>query len=386
MNELSWHDRGRLWLRLGIRLGLFALAAALLLRFGPALISLFAPFLLAAVVAWMLNPAVKWLVKKLNWPRKTLSLLLILLAFAALFGLFWALVSGLAGEIISLAGDWEAMITSLQGVMDTLNSTFSRVMKLLPEQARQTVDDLVSHFFTWLETFIPRLLSISLDLITDAVKGLPSFAVASIVFVMASYFLTSDWPRLRSVLTDKLPEGPQVFLVQVRRAVSAGFGGYIKAQVILSVGVFFILLGGFLLIRQSYGLLLALALAVLDFIPIIGAGTVMVPWAVVDLITGEFRHALGLMVVWGIVALYRRAAEPRVLGNQTGLSPILSLVSVYVGMKVAGVWGMILGPVLCLVVLNILNAGVLDGTLSDLRLAASDLCAILKSGNSSGQN
>ena len=125
-------------------------------------------------------------------------------------------------------------------------------------------------------------------------------------------------------------------------------------------------------------ILLAVALGILDFIPIVGSGTVMVPWAVADLFLGQYRHAVELMVIWGIIALFRRGAEPKVVGDQTGLSPILSLISIYVGMKIAGVVGMILGPVLCMVVINIGRLGVLDGVLSDLRLAAGDLAAILK--------
>ena len=168
------------------------------------------------------------------------------------------------------------------------------------------------------------------------------------------------------------------FFGRVKRAAVAAFGGYVKAQLILSVAIFFILLAGFVVIRQPYSVLLAFLLAVLDFIPIVGSGTVMVPWAVADLFLGEYRHAVELMVIWGIIALFRRGAEPKVVGDQTGLSPILSLISIYVGMKIAGVAGMILGPVLCMVIINIGRLGVLDGTLSDLRLAAGDLAAILK--------
>ena len=112
--------------------------------------------------------------------------------------------------------------------------------------------------------------------------------------------------------------------------------------------------------------LLALGLAILDFIPIIGSGTVMVPWAVVALFTRDFSTAVYLMVIWGVVAMFRRVAEPRFVGDQTGLSPILSLISMYVGMKLAGVLGMILGPILCLVALNICRTGLFDGLAADL--------------------
>ena len=138
------------------------------------------------------------------------------------------------------------------------------------------------------------------------------------------------------------------------------------------MGVFFILLGGFLLVGQNYALLLALGLAILDFIPIIGSGTVMVPWAVVALFTRDFSTAVYLMVIWGVVAMFRRVAEPRFVGDQTGLSPILSLVGIYVGMKVAGVAGMILGPILILV-----GLGIFQGFWMDVTAAARDITAIL---------
>jgi len=378
VKELSWHERGRLWLRLGIRLALTLLVLLFLARFGPWLLSVFAPFLLAAVVAWMLNPAVRWLNKRLGWPRQVLSLLLILLAFAVLFGLLWALAAGIGGEIVSLAGNWESVATSLQGVMERLEEIFSRGMALLPVSVRDAAGGLFDKLLQWLETVVPQMLSFAVDKLTNLAASLPSFAVSAIVFVMAAYFLSADWPSLRARAAKSLPEGPRVFVSQVKRAASAGFGGYVRSEVILSIGVFLILLAGFFFIRQEYALLLALLLAVLDFIPILGSGTVLVPWAFLDLFLGRFRHAVELMVIWGIVALFRRVGEPKVLGNQTGLSPILSLVSVYVGMKLAGVPGMVLGPVLCLVLLNVYRSGVLDNTLSDLRLACRDVAALLQ--------
>lgn len=386
MKELSWPERGRLWFRLGLRLLFVLLACWAVTALGPTLLSLFAPFLLAFLAAWALSPLVRWLHGKLGLSRNILSLALLLLVFAALGALLWSLFIGILREVVSLAGNWEALVASLQSVVDRLGVLFSRGMAHLPASARATADSLVEQFFQWLETVIPRFLTAVVDKGTSLVTALPSFAVASIVFVMACYFIVSDFPHLRTSLVDRLPQGPRYVLSLIRRAVSAGFGGYIRAELILSAGVFVILLAGFFLIHQPYALLLALALAVLDFIPILGSGTVMVPWAVIDLFTGQLRHAVGLMVVWGLVALFRRVGEPKVLGNQTGLSPLLSLASVYVGMQLAGVAGMILGPVLCLVVLNVLRSGILDNVTADIRLAAGDISALLKGGSPDNLN
>lgn len=141
--------------------------------------------------------------------------------------------------------------------------------------------------------------------------------------------------------------------------------------------VFFILLAGFTLMGQSYALLLAFLLAVMDFIPIIGSGTVMVPWAVISVVTGGYRTAIELMVIWGVIVLFRQVGEPKIVGGQTGLSPVLSLVSIYVGMRLGGVLGMILGPVLLLTFLNVCKMGVFSGLMDDLRLAADDARAFL---------
>ena len=379
MDELSWHDRGRLWLRLGMRLVLLLLFVWACALWGAALVSLFAPFLLAGLCAWGLSPVVKWLHKRFKLPRRVLALGVLVLAFVALGWLLWTLCSALVREIGSLAGDWEGLVASLQAMVDHMGGLFSRGIDLLPPSAQDTAQASVAQFFQWLDTAIPRLLSWALDYTTALATALPSFAVGLVVFVMASYFLMADYPRLRASVADKLPQGPRYFFSLVKRAATAGFGGYIKAQLVLSVGVFFILLAGFLLIRQSYALLLALGLAVLDFVPILGAGTAMVPWAVVDALTGDYRHALGLMAVWGLVALFRRLGEPKILAGQTGLSPLLSLVSVYVGMRLAGVPGMILAPILCLVCLNLCRSGVLDNSLRDAKLALADCAAILRS-------
>ena len=115
----------------------------------------------------------------------------------------------------------------------------------------------------------------------------------------------------------------------------------------------------------------------MDFIPIIGAGAVMVPWAVIALITQDYPTAIEMMSIWGVIALFRRVMEPKFVGDQTGLSPILSLVSIYVGMKLAGVLGMILGPIVLLVLLNLAGMGMFRSLRRDLTAAAEDIAAIL---------
>lgn len=381
MKELSWPERGRLWLRLGIRLVLTLLALWGLVRLGPPLLSLFMPFVLALILSWLLNPLVRFLQQRLGLSRKLLSFVLILLIFAGVSGLLFALIYNIAAELVSLAYNWSSILSAIQSAADQLNSSLARFMALLPPEVVATAARAADSILLWLQETLPLLLSSAAARATDLAMGVPSFAIATVVFIMGAYFITADYPHIRYLATRHMSEGMRRFLRHVRSTAVTAFGGYVKAEFILSIGVFFILLVGFAVIGQPYGLLLAFLLAILDFIPIVGAGTVMVPWAVLDLFMGSYRHAIELMVIWGIIALFRRVGEPKAVGHQTGLPPVLSLVSIYVGMRLAGVLGMILGPVVVLVVINIGKSGVFDGVLADLSLAAGDISALLKGGS-----
>lgn len=378
--ELTWRERGQLWTRMGIRLALTAAALLLLCLALPPLLSLFMPFVLALVLAWLLNPAVRWIHKRLKISRRVISLLIIILVFAVAGALVFWFAYTIGSEIYSLVSNWTAIGSTVGEGIDALAKHFEHLFRLLPEGVNEWIDGTYLRLTAWLQEAVPTLITSVGKSAGSIAMSIPSWAIATVVFVMGTYFIMADYPRIRMLVTDRMSDGVHHFLSQVRRVAVGAFGGYVRAQLILSIVVFFILLVGFAVTGQSYALLLAFLFAVMDFIPIIGSGTAMVPWAVVCLVMGDIRKALELMVIWGVVCLFRRLAEPKVVGNQTGLSPILSLISIYVGMKLAGVLGMVFGPVLVLIVLNVAKMDVFIGTRRDLKLAVQDVRAILARG------
>ena len=375
--QLTWRERGWLWIRLGIRLVIVVAVVALLAVFGGTLLSLFAPFLVALVTAALLNPLVKWFQRRLGLSRPILAGLLMILVFGALGGAIVFLGYAVVSELVSLAQNWQGLLDGLQGALHQTEELLARLLTLVPPQFNEMVESVTDGLLQWLSTATPNLLNTLVNYTTNKAMGVPSFVVALVIFLLATFFLTADYPYLRSRAAQGMGEGLLHFCRQVRSTALGAFGGYLKAEFLLSVGVFFILLVGFLIIRQPYGLLLALGLAVLDFIPIIGAGTVMVPWAFIALFTRDYSTAIELMAIWGVIALFRRVMEPKFVGDQTGLSPILSLVSIYVGMKVGGVLGMILGPICLLVLMNLVGMGMFHDLRLDLSAAARDIAAIL---------
>lgn len=383
--QLSWHERGQLWLRLGLRGALALGAAALVVWVGLPLASLLSPFLFALVLAWLLNPAVRWLQRKTNISRKAVSLVLVVLVFAViggvLFGLGWMAVDQVRSLFDNRQSVLDELLSGLVGVINSVGSWLEGLGGLVPQGLLTTSEGLMDAFVGWVQELdLSGWFAQMAGQAPSMVTNVSGFGVALVVFMMGSYFITGDYPRLRFELTDRVPMVARDFCRSVKDIFMSAFGGYVKSQLILSAGVFAILAIGFLLMRQPYGLLLAFGLAVLDFIPIIGAGTVMVPWAVIDMVLAQYGEAAALMAVWGVIVLFRRFAEPKILGDQTGLSPILSLVGIYVGMKLGGVLGMVVGPLLLLVCINLAKLGIFRPVLDDLGMAARDINAILRSG------
>ncbi len=382
---LAWRERAQLWLRLGLRGALALGGLALVIWVGLPLLSLLSPFVLALVLAWLLNPAVRWLQQKTNLSRKLISMVVVILVFAVIVGVLFCLGWMAVDQVRSLFANQQSLLDELMDgaarVVNSVQSWLAGLGNLVPRGVLTSGEDLTDALLDWVQGLdISGWLAEMAGQAPSMVTSVSGFAVALVVFMMASYFITGDYPRLRFELADRVPMVARDFCRSVKDIFMSAFGGYVKSQLILSAGVFLILTIGFLLMGQPYGLLLAFGLAVLDFIPIIGAGTVMVPWAVIDMVLANYGEAAALMAVWGVIVLFRRFAEPKILGDQTGLSPILSLVGIYVGMKIGGVLGMVVGPLLLLVCINLTRLGIFRPVLDDLALAAGDINAILRSG------
>ena len=384
-SPLTWRERAQLWLRLGLRGALALGGVALFVYVGLPLASLLSPFLFALVLAWVLNPAVRWLQRRTRLSRKAVSLVLVVLVFAViggvLFGLGWMAVDQVRMLFDNRQSLLDELLNGLVGAVNSVGGWLEGLGDFLPQGVVATSEDLMDALIGWARGLAyDRWLTEMAGQAPSMAANVSNFAVALVVFMMASYFITGDYPRLRFEITDRVPAMTRDFCRSVKDIFMSAFGGYVKSQLILSAGVFAILSAGFFLMGQPYGLLLAFGLAVLDFIPIIGSGTVMVPWAVLDMILGQYGEAAALMAVWGLIALFRQFAEPKILGDQTGLSPILSLVGIYVGMQAGGVLGMVVGPLLLLVCINLAKLGIFRPVLDDLALAARDIDAILRPG------
>lgn len=341
------------------------LAAAGIWLFLTVLLPWVLPFLLALLFAWLLEPVVAFLGEKARL-RRPLAAALCTLTLALLLCAVLGLAAWRAGyEVTLLLGRLPALLSALPALGEALEDAVYRFTVALPVQFqeffRSALGGLVSQgvaipaqFYDWLVGAVARLAA-----------GLPDGILFFFTTALATYFSSATRPALLRLLQKPCPPRWRGKLAQSGSILRSGLGGWLKAQATLMLLTFFVLGAGFLFLQIDLALLLAALVALVDALPIFGTGTVLVPWALVALCSGDWKLALGLALLLAAVSVVRSLLEPRIVGKQTGLPPLAALFAMYVGFRAFGIWGMILSPLLAVLLKQLWDSGLFRGHTSD---------------------
>ena len=170
-----------------------------------------------------------------------------------------------------------------------------------------------------------------------------------------------------------LPKGMQNYVEFLKKDIKTLIGGYFLAQFKIMFVVAVILAVGLVILGVRYGILFALLIALLDFLPVFGTGTVLFPWALIKLLSGEWTFAIGLVVIYVLTQAVRQVVQPKIVGDSIGLPPLLSLIFLYLGFKIKGISGMILAVPIGMFVLNLYHYGVFDSMIQNTKLLAEEI-------------
>lgn len=357
----------KLILRISLRL---VLIVAVLLCLGlivPPLLGLFLPFLLAFVAATLLAPLVQKFAKRVGgW--NFWSMLFVVLMLLAVTGILVYAGYYLVSQVTDLIRSWTSI---REGITDMLNQVSQFLSNNVHFTSTDTEEYILGHLqdgLSWLTGKISTWAPTVVVGVSNLASGIVSFLISLLFFIVAAYFMTADYPGLRKRLIAWVPDIIRPHMRHVKEAAGSAMFGYLRAQLILSGVVMVIVFVALLIFRQPYSLLIAIATGIIDIMPFFGSGAILVPWGVICLLVGNLKKAVFLLILAFALFLFRKLAEPKVVGNQTGLSPLLSLISIYVGMKLGGVAGMILCPIACMVVIGLYGMGFFTPTIQDFRM------------------
>ena len=308
------------------------------------LFPLFLPFLLGLAISLAAEPFAIFLQRRLHW-RRGCAAAGAVTAFLLVTGAALWLAGAVAVErAMHLAGSLDGAAEQLSAGVETLRVWAVSLAARAPGALAQPLKASVEELFSDGSTLLHRGTDAALGLAGQAAQRLPGSLVTLGTAVLSAYMISARLPRLLARFT-ALP----LWQKRLRPALLRLKGTlkcWLRAQLRLSAVTFGIVLGGFLLLGVQHKLALAALTAAVDAVPLLGSGTVLLPWALVSFLSGAPVRAVGLLGIYATALLTRSSLEPRLLGRQLGLDPLAALMALYAGFRLWGFGGMILAPIL----------------------------------------
>jgi len=321
--------------------------------FARYLLPLFFPFLLGLGLALAAQPIVTFFAKNCHFPRIAAAGIGVSAAFFSIITLCLLVCAFVFRELKYLAGILPDLEQTARSGISLLESWLLGLTDHFPQSIapllRQNVADLFSGGTALLDKIIRYVLGLAGSLLTH----LPDSALTLGTSLISGYMISAKLPRIRLWLEKRFPKDKWKPVLEAFQRIRSAIGGWLVAQLKLSGLTFCLLAAGFLLLRIPYALLWALGIALLDAFPVLGTGTALLPWALVSFLQGNTPIAIGLLGTYAVVSLVRSALEPKLVGRQLGLDPLVTLMALYAGYKIWGIGGMILAPLLTVTALQL---------------------------------
>ncbi|WP_312494524.1 sporulation integral membrane protein YtvI [Anaerosporobacter sp.] len=362
--------------KIAIDLVLTIVIVLMLIFVAPKLIAFFLPFVIGYVIALIANPLVKFLEKRLKIVRKHGSAIVIIVVLALIIGALYLIISVLVRESISFIADLPNLYENLNLQIKEVQNNLQGVYKAFPLGIQRFIDNLGDNIGSYVNVFVQKM---ELPTISDAgllVKNAAEFLFMMIITIMSAYFFIAERERMSLQLKKILPESWGDKVKMISDNFKLAFGGYLKAQFKIMLIITIILFVGFEVINVGYAILLAIGIAFLDFLPFFGTGAVLWPWAVVELVSGNYFRMVVLLIIYLICQIVRQILQPKLVGDSIGISPLETLIFMYVGYKVKGLLGIIIGIPIGMILVNFYKSGAFDGIIEDIRYITNDIVNI----------
>ena len=317
------------------------------------------PFVIAFLLAGVAEPGIRWCRERLGFRRGFTAAVFSLGLVTALFlAVFW-LANQLLEQAYAVLGQLPQLLSRVPDMAGMLQRRAEQFSAACPRELRDWIQSLGTEWVQQGAAAAADLSGKALGELTAFVAQLPHGVFFVVTTVLAVFYTTCHYPGIRAFLLRQLPASMRGSARGVQKSIYTTLAKWLRAEVTLSFITFLQLLVGLLLLREPYALLWAFLIAIVDALPILGTGTVLVPWALVCFLNQELPKGIGLIALYAVVLLVRSLLEPKLMADQVGLPPIASLLAMYLGYCSMGLLGMLLFPVLLLLVKQLHDAGYL---------------------------
>ena len=327
---------------------------------GWKLLGFLMPFVVGWIIASIATPVVNWLEKRLKIRKKLGSALIIIGVLALMGTLGYFAVSWLVSEVSSLIKDFPEMYVQLEKGLHQIGISMSGIFSKLPDGIQNGWTTTVANLDDTMGNLMSKISEPTVSAAGNIAKRVPSYLVSTIVMVMSSYFFISEREEVVTWVKQIAPKSVTERMIMVIDNLKYAVGGYFKAQFKIMGVIYVIIFIGLLILRVRYAWLIAFGIAFLDMLPVFGTGTVLCPWAVVKLFSGNYMIAIGMLILYGISLVVHQLVQPKLIGDSVGMDPFATLFFMYIGYQSGGVLGMIIAIPIGMILINLYKAGAFE--------------------------
>lgn len=323
-------------------------------------INILMPFFIAYIVASMLRPLVEVLCRRIKINRKIVSFIIVLIFYAIVA----VIIVLIAARVISITKTQVERLPALykDNIQPALVELFDGLSKL-PDDIDPSIAEVLSSVTDSLISYAGKLFSKVSDVIVGAISGfaysIPTLVVGTIFCIIASYYIIVDHGLIGDFIRRQLPENVNDTIKEGRKAIRDIIWNYGRSYAII-LGITFVELTiAMLILGVANPVFVALLIALFDILPVVGTGTILIPWFIIEFINKDYKMAIGLAISYAVIFVVRNIIEPKIVGQQVGLHPLVTLIAMFVGTAFFGIVGLFGLPITLALLKDLNEKGVI---------------------------
>ena len=358
----------RRYLKISINIFLAILTLLFFIFIVPKIIWFFMPFFIGWIVALIAAKPVRFLGEKLKIRRKAASAVIIVLAIALVMLIGYGIIAILVNQLLGFVGSIPQLWEGIEKDFTTIGDNISVLLAKQPIEIQTKLTEVIDNIGVYITESVSKIGTPTISAVGNFAKNIPSVIIGIIMCVLSAYFFVAEKDYVYQFCKKHTSKQLQYRWNIMFGSLKSAVGGYFKAQFKIEIWIYLLILIGLLILEIPYAPLIALGMALLDFLPFFGTGIVLLPWTVIKFLSADYKMTIGLVLIWAISQLVRQFIQPKIVGDSIGMKPIPTLFLLYIGYKVAGMLGMILAGPIGIILVKMDEAGVFDTPKNSVKL------------------
>lgn len=316
------------------------------------------PFVIGFLIAFGLKPITESITKFTGIKRKGVSIIVVSMFYFIIVVIIWFLTSFLWNQTAELVKIMPSLyFNRIEPLLFEINNWVVENTKLISPDIADTLSSIIISGLQYLATVVRNLSIFLVTVVTNIISNFPLYLISVIFTIVLSVFISVDYKNISAFIKRQLPDDFNTTFAEARKFLSGTLLKMIKAYAIILSITFIEMLIGLSILKVKYALAIAAIVAILDILPLIGTGGILIPWAIIEIILKNYGLGLGLLILYIAITVIRNTVEPRIVGHQIGLHPIITITAMYAGLRLFGFIGFISAPIIAILIKYLNDTG-----------------------------